>query len=450
MYAPDTIAAISSPPGTGAIALLRLTGPKAISTARAIASSLPVEPEDRKSYFSPLSDADGPVDEGLVSVFRGPRSFTGEDVVEISVHGSRYVQQRLLEALINAGARTALPGEFTQRAFLNGKLDLAQAEAVADLIASQSAAQHKLALHQLRGGYGQRIDELRHHLIDFSALIELELDFSEEDVEFARRDELLALINGLISVCSELINSFRYGNVVKHGVPVAIIGAPNSGKSTLLNALLQEDRAIVSEIPGTTRDTVEETITLGGVLFRFIDTAGIRATEDTIEKLGIERSYKKAQEASIVVFLGDASVLNEEAFQSQARLLREHIGSGPQLISVLNKADLPGVKAGIKLMAISAKHGTGLAELKDAFIEHVQALQQGEGDIVVTNVRHVEALGHARQALHDARIALVNGTGGELLAADLRRAQHHLGEITGKITPDDLLGSIFGKFCIGK
>ncbi|MBK6776712.1 MAG: 50S ribosome-binding GTPase, partial [Flavobacteriales bacterium] len=241
-----------------------------------------------------------------------------------------------------------------------------------------------------------------------------------------------------------------YGNAVKQGVPVAIIGAPNSGKSTLLNALLQEDRAIVSEIPGTTRDTVEETITLGGVLFRFIDTAGIRETGDTIEKLGIERSYKKAQEANIVVLLGDASVMNEAAFRTQAEMFRERIGNGPQLIPVLNKSDLPNVQVGSKVMAISAKTGTGMQELKDAFMEHVQALQEGDGGIVVTNVRHVEALGHARQALHDARLAMAKGVSGELLATDLRRAQHHLGEITGKITPDDLLGSIFGRFCIGK
>lgn len=445
----DTICALSTPPGVGAIAVIRLNGPEALAITRRC-SDLSRNIAARTAYFAKLRDEEGDIDEGLITWFKGPASYTGEDVVEIGIHGSPYVQQRLLSALITQGARMARAGEFTLRAFLNRKLDLSQSEAVADLISSQSAAAHKLALQQLRGGYSEKIELLRQQLIDFSALIELELDFSEEDVEFAKRDDLLALINELITVCSGLINSFSFGNAVKQGVPVAIIGAPNSGKSTLLNTLLQEDRAIVSEIPGTTRDTVEEAITIDGVLFRFIDTAGIRSTEDTIEKLGIERSYKKATEASIVVLLGDASVMSEGAFQTQAIMLRERIGDGPQLIPVLNKIDLPGAQKGGKLMHISAKTGAGMNELKDAFIEHVQALQEGDGGIVVTNVRHVEALGHARQALHDARIALTKGVSGELLATDLRRAQHHLGEITGRITPDDLLGSIFGKFCIGK
>jgi len=457
VYEPDTICALSTPPGVGAIALIRVSGPEALMITRRC-SDLSSNAGARTAYLSKLRDEEGDIDEGLITWFKSPSSYTGEDVVEIGIHGSPYVQQRLLSALIAQGCRSARPGEFTQRAFLNRKLDLSQAEAVADLIASQSAAAHRLALQQLRGGYSERMEGLRQKLIDFCALIELELDFGEEDVEFARRDDLLELLNELITICSDLINSFRYGNAVKQGVPVAIIGAPNSGKSTLLNTLLQEDRAIVSEIPGTTRDTVEETITIGGVLFRFIDTAGLRNTEDTIEKLGIERSYKKAREASIVVYLGDASVMNEGAFRTQATLLRERIGEGPQLIPVLNKIDLPGAHAGSAVMHISAKHGTGIGELKDAFIEHVQALQpsssrisgEGDGGIVVTNVRHVEALGHARQALHDARLALTKGLSGELLATDLRRAQHHLGEITGRITPDDLLGSIFGKFCIGK
>ncbi|MEO8066164.1 MAG: tRNA uridine-5-carboxymethylaminomethyl(34) synthesis GTPase MnmE [Flavobacteriales bacterium] len=449
MLEQDTICALSTPPGAGAIAVVRLSGPGALGIVRSC-SDLTKNILARTAYFCKLGDEAGDIDEGLVTWFKGPASYTGEDVVEIGIHGSAYVQQRLLTALVDRGARTAKPGEFTLRAFMNRKLDLSQAEAVADLIASQGAASHRLALQQLRGGYSEKIETLRQQLIDFSALIELELDFSEEDVEFAKRDDLLVLINELIAICNELVNSFRYGNAVKQGIPVAIIGAPNSGKSTLLNALLQEDRAIVSEIPGTTRDTVEETITLGGVLFRFIDTAGIRETGDTIEKLGIERSYKKAQEASIVVLLGDAGVMNESAFRTQATMFRERIGNGPQLIPVLNKSDLPNVMIGSNVMTISAKTGAGMQELKDAFIEHVQALQENDGGIVVTNVRHVEALVHARQALHDARLAMAKGVSGELLATDLRRAQHHLGEITGKITPDDLLGSIFGKFCIGK
>lgn len=449
MLEQDTICALSTPPGTGGIAVLRLSGPDALHIARAC-SDLSRNIVSRTAYFCRFNDAEGEIDEGLLTWFRAPASYTGEEVVELSVHGSPYIAQRLLEALSAAGARTARPGEFTLRAFLNRKLDLSQAEAVADLIASSSRAAHKLALQQLRGGYSERIEALRQKLIDFCALIELELDFSEEDVEFARRDDLLELLKELMGICNDLINSFRYGNAVRQGVPVAIIGAPNSGKSTLLNALLQEDRAIVSDIPGTTRDTVEEAITIDGVLFRFIDTAGIRSTEDSIEKLGIERSFKKAREASIVVFLGDATVVNESAFRTQAALLREQIGNGPQLIPVLNKVDLPEARRGSAVMHISAWSGEGLEELKDAFIEHVQALQESDGGLVVTNARHVEALGNARQALHDARQAMANGVSGEFLATDLRRAQHHLGEITGRITPDDILGSIFGKFCIGK
>ena len=366
----DTICALATPPGTGAIAVLRLSGPQALPIARAC-SDLVRNIAARNAYFCRFRDADGDIDEGLLTWFKAPASYTGEDVVEVGIHGSPYIAQRLLEAFTLHGARVARPGEFTLRAFLNRKLDLSQAEAVADLIASQGAAAHKLALQQLRGGYSERIEGLRQQLIDFCALIELELDFSEEDVEFARRDQLLLLINDLIAICDELVRSFRFGNAVKRGVPVAIIGAPNSGKSTLLNALLREDRAIVSDIPGTTRDTIEEVITLDGVAFRFIDTAGIRSTEDTVEQLGIERSYQKAREASIVVLLGDASVMSEGAFAMQARLLRERVGEGPVIIPVLNKCDLPRVNPPTGLPAISARTGAGLDALRDMFLDHV-------------------------------------------------------------------------------
>ena len=450
MYEPDTIAAISTPPGAGAIALLRLSGAKAYGVVERLAPTLPLEPLPRKAYFVPVIDLDGQVDEAVVTFFKGPASYTGEDVVEISVHGSVYIQQRVLQALLDAGARPALPGEFTQRAFLNKKMDLSQAEAVADLIASQSAAQHRLALQQLRGGFGSRIEELRQQLIDFAALIELELDFGEEDVQFAQRIELVALLDRLVDLSTELIDSFRYGNAIKQGIPIAILGAPNSGKSTLLNALLQEDRAIVSDIPGTTRDTVEETITIGGILFRIIDTAGLRRTTDTVEKLGIERSYKKAAEASVVLLLGDASVIAEGALQTEANMLRKKIGEGPVVVPVLNKCDVPGAQAGKKTLSIAARSGKGLDVLKDALVEHVHTLRNGPGDIVVTNARHVDALRKARASLVEAKKAIDLGISGELLAIDLRRAQHHLGEITGRITTEDLLGSIFGRFCIGK
>lgn len=450
MLTTETIAALSTPPGAGAIALLRLSGAKAYSAAERIAPTLPMEPLPRRAYFVPVIDLDGQVDEAVITFFPGPNSYTGEDVVEISVHGSVYIQQRLLQALLDAGARIALPGEFTQRAFLNRKMDLSQAEAVADLIASQSAAQHRLALQQLRGGFGARIEELRQQLIDFAALIELELDFSEEDVQFAQRIELVALLDRLIDLCTELIDSFRYGNAIKQGIPVAILGAPNSGKSTLLNALLQEDRAIVSDIAGTTRDTVEETMTIDGILFRFIDTAGLRKTVDTVEKLGIERSYKKAAEASLVLLLGDASMMAEGALRTEAEMLQKRIGDGPRVLPVLNKCDVPGASIRQGTLSISARDGQGLAVLKQALVDHVQAMRNGPGDIVVTNARHVDALTKARAALLDAKKAIDLGISGELLAIDLRRAQHHLGEITGRITTDDLLGSIFGRFCIGK
>ncbi len=412
-------------------------------------------PEATRRVLAPLADAEGPIDEALVTVFMGPQSYTGEEVVELSACTARPTScsacWRRRCRLMN-GARLARPGEFTLRAFLNRKLDLSQAEAVADLIAGQGAAAHRLALQQLRGGYSAHIDALRQQLIDFCALIELELDFGEEDVTFARRDELDALLVDLTGLCTRLIDSFRYGNAVKEGVPVAIVGAPNSGKSTLLNALLQEDRAIVSDIPGTTRDTVEETITLNGILFRFIDTAGLRETGDTVERMGIERSYRKAREAGIVVLLGDAAAMNEDAFLTQAALLRERIGEGPHLLPVLNKCDLTDQDAdlGGRVMRISARTGRGLDGLREAFHRHVRSLHEGDGGVVVTNARHVEALSHARQALEDARAGLHQGVSGDLLAIDLRRAQHHLGEITGRITPDDVLGSIFGRFCIGK
>lgn len=450
MYEQDTIAAISSPPGTGAIALLRLSGMKAYSIAERVAPTLPLEPLPRTAYYVPVIDMDGQVDEAVVTLFSGPNSYTGEDVVEVSIHGSTYIQQRLLQAMLDAGARLALPGEFTQRAFLNKKLDLSQAEAVADLIASQSAAQHKLALHQLRGGFGQRIEALRQQLIDFSALIELELDFSEEDVQFAQRIELTALLDNLMDLCTELIDSFRYGNAIKQGIPVAILGAPNSGKSTLLNALLQEDRAIVSEVPGTTRDTVEEMLSIEGVLFRIIDTAGLRKTTDIVEKLGIERSYKKASESAIVILLGDGSMVSEGALRTEATMLSERLNNAVEVVPMMSKSDINGTSINNGTLSISARTGEGLDQLKRVLLEHVRSMLNGPGDVVVTNARHVDALTKARSAMEDAKVAIDNGLSGELLAIDLRRAQQQLGEITGQITSDDLLGSIFGRFCIGK
>ncbi|MCB9168368.1 MAG: tRNA uridine-5-carboxymethylaminomethyl(34) synthesis GTPase MnmE [Flavobacteriales bacterium] len=447
----DTICALSTPPGTGAIAIVRVSGPEAFAMVHALGGPDLNAVRDRKAELVKLADEEGPIDEAVITLYKGPRSYTGQDVAEIAVHGSPYIQQRLLGALTDHGARLARPGEFTMRAFLDRKLDLSQAEAVADLIASSGRAAHKLAMQQLRGGYSKRIEELRQRLVDLCALVELELDFSEEDVEFAKRDDLLALLDTLLHTCTELIASFRYGNAIKQGVPVAILGAPNSGKSTLLNALLEEDRAIVSDIPGTTRDTVEDTISLNGVLFRFIDTAGLRDTSDTIEQLGIDRSYKKAGEAQVVLLLGDATTLSAGALRTQADLLRQRIGAGATIVPVLNKVDLPDASpGGDDPLRISARNGTGLNALKDMLLDHVNTLPHDQSDIVVTNARHVAALKQAVSGLEDARAGVLNGISGELLAIDLRRAQHHLGEITGRITSDDILGSIFGRFCIGK
>lgn len=453
MLQADTIAALSTAPGAGAIAVVRISGHATLDLLHHLAPTLLYDPEPRKATLVKLRDAQGVVDEALITWFPAPHSYTGEDVAEIGIHGSTYIQQRLLEALTHAGARMAKPGEFTQRAFLNRKLDLSQAEAVADLVASESRAAHRLALQQLRGRYSERIEHLRDQLISLSALVELELDFAEEDVEFADRTELMALLTRIVATCDNLIESFRYGNAVKQGVPVAIIGPPNSGKSTLLNALLQEDRAIVSDVPGTTRDTIEETITLEGILFRFIDTAGIRHTTDTVEKLGIERSYQEAAKASIVVLLGDATVMNQDAFALQAELLRKRVGEGPMILPVMNKIDLltdPAHTSAAGQLAVSAKTEQGLGQLRQRFVDFVHGMKQQEAGIVVTNARHVEALKQARTALLSAKQGVESGISGDMLATDLRAAQYHLGSITGKITPDDLLDSIFSRFCIGK
>lgn len=451
----DTICALATPSGIGAIAVIRLSGESAIELTDAVFKS----PNGRKklseqpgytAHFGSIVDHAEVVDEVLVTVFKAPHSFTGENSIEISCHGSPLIQNKILQLLIKTGARMADPGEFTMRAFINGKMDLSQAEAVADLIAAENEAAHKVALQQMRGGFSKEIDQLREELINFASLIELELDFAEEDVEFADRSKLNELVNTIDKALRRLIDSFRTGNAVKNGVSVAIVGKPNAGKSTLLNALLNEERAIVSDIPGTTRDTVEETISIGGILFRFIDTAGLRRTSDTVEKLGIERSYKKASEASLVVLLGDGTVLSEGALRTEASMLRKKVGDGPEILPVLNKMDVPGTRQPKETLTLSARKGSGMDALKQRFVDHVQGLRNGPGDTVVTNARHVEALTKARAALQESQKAIELGISGELLAIDLRRAQHHLGEITGRITTDDLLGSIFGRFCIGK
>lgn len=441
----DTICALSTPSGSGAIAVLRLTGSEAYPIAKKVAPTL--APKNRYAQLELVRDTNGLIDEAVITLFKGPGSYTGEDVVEFSVHGSTYIQQRLLEALMESGARAAKPGEFSMRAYLNRKMDLSQAEAVADLIASTSEGAHQLAIQQLKGSYSERLELMRQELIDLAALVELELDFGEEDVEFADRGRLLKLVEDLINACEDLIDSFRSGNAIKEGVPVVVIGPPNAGKSTLLNLLLEEERAIVTDIPGTTRDTVQETMVIDGILFRFIDTAGIRDTADTVESIGIERSYAAGSKARIIVLLNDATVSKEQHLTESE--LRAHVGATPVIIPVLNKTDMTSIVPSSELL-ISAKEGSGVDQLKQRIIDSAAIRLDDQNDITVTNARHVEALRNAMTSLEKAKGGMVGNISGEFLAEDLRDAQHHLGTITGKVEPDDILGSVFSRFCIGK
>jgi len=441
----DTICALSTPAGSGAIALIRLSGSEAFKIAKKLSPAL--EKEERKAQLLEIKDHEGLIDEAVITYFKGPRSYNGEDIVEFSVHGSRYIQQRLLEALMQNGARPATAGEFSMRAFLNRKMDLSQAEAVADLISSTSKAAHKLAIQQFKGSYSKQLAEMRQELIDLAALVELELDFGEEDVEFADRARLTSLVDQLHTICTEMIASFRSGNVIKNGVPVAVVGPPNAGKSTLLNRLLQEDRAIVTDIPGTTRDTVQETVVLDGILFRFIDTAGLRETTDVVEQIGIERSYEAASKAHLILMLNDATTNESEHLTEET--LREHVGAAPLILPILNKVDLLDEKESDAL-AISASTGLGTDALTEKIIEAAAIGRAEEQHIVVTNARHVDALRKAQEALSKTREGIANKVSGEFLAEDLRSAQQHLGSITGHVDPEEVLGSIFSRFCIGK
>lgn len=444
----DSIAAISTAPGTGAIALVRLSGDKAIELANIVFDGNVLDAAANQAIYGRIVDGQRELDDVLLTVFKAPKSFTGEDVVEIACHGSPYIQQSILQLLIEKGARTARPGEFTQRAFLNGKMDLSQAEAVADLIASGNEAAHRLAMQQMRGGFSKEINELRQQLMDFASLIELELDFSEEDVEFADRKQLFELIDRVLALVEKLRNSFSLGNAIKTGIPVAIVGEPNVGKSTLLNALLKDDRAIVSDIAGTTRDTIEDEVTISGIGFRFIDTAGIRETVDEIEGRGIERTFQSIEKAQVVILMLDA---NGKANSNQEMLesVRSKVYGHQQLIVVNNKSDLASTPPENGL-AISALNETHVAELEKALTETVDQGLLNKSDVIVTNARHYEALVKAHASLSDARAGLDNNLTGDLLAIDIRKALHHLGEITGQITTDDLLGNIFSRFCIGK
>jgi len=449
----STICALSTPPGVGAIGVIRISGAEAFSIMDEVFSKKTSSFDSHTSHFGTIKKKGRIIDEVVITVFKGKKSFTGEDTIEISCHGSTYIQQQILQLLIEKGASTAKPGEFSMRAFLNGKMDLSQTEAVADLIASSSEAAHKLAMQQMRGGFSKEINKLREELVHFASLIELELDFSEEDVEFADRNDLKELVDNIQGILKDLIDSFAYGNAIKNGIPVVIVGAPNVGKSTLLNALLNEERAIVSDIAGTTRDTIEDRITIEGVEFRFIDTAGIRKTSDAVEIIGIERTFDKIEQASVVLLMIDAAEDTYDDIKALIDSINEK-SSDSRVIVIANKTDLntdnstDSFDNHYPTVHISAKHQQNLDELKSKLLKAVHL--QPSGDIVVTNTRHYEALSKANEDLQKVRDGLDSNITGDFLAMDIRQSLYHLGEITGEITTDDLLGNIFSKFCIGK
>jgi tRNA modification GTPase len=451
----DTIVALATPPGIGAIGVIRLSGKKALEIADKLFKTKKISQQlSHTLHHGWLIDGDRMIDEVVISVFKKPKSYTGEDVVEISTHGSPFIHQQVLDACIHYGARLAKSGEFTQRAFLNGKLDLAEAEAVADLIASNTAASHRTALHSMRGGFSGKLKELREQLIRFSALIELELDFSQEDVEFADRRQFYALIDDMKQTTEQLISSFQLGNVIKNGVSVAIIGKPNAGKSTLLNTLLQEDRAIVSEIPGTTRDTIEEVINIDGILVRLIDTAGIRKhSSDVIEGMGMERSLDKMKTADLVLYVFDVNDRKSEVESLRPEIEKHQVN----YLMAGNKIDQYGEAAAKekfgdleKIVFISAKEHLHTDVLKKRMVDAVLKGNIAAEDTIVTNARHYHALKEANQSLDDIKKGLDENRSGDLLTPDIRRCLHYLGEITGEVTNEDMLDYIFSKFCIGK
>ena len=452
----DTIVALATPPGVGAIGVIRLSGKKSFDIINQLFPSKDLKNQSSHTlHVGYIVHNNKILDEVVISLFKGPRSYTGEDVVEVSCHGSPYIHQQVLEACVESGARLAKPGEFTQRAFLNAKLDLSQAEAVADLIASNTSASHKTAINNIRGKFSEALKELREQLIKFSALIELELDFSQEDVEFVDRSQLKNLVQNAIYHTTSLIQSFKLGNVIKNGVTVAIIGKPNAGKSTLLNTLLNEDRAIVSEIPGTTRDTIEEVINVDGILFRLVDTAGIRNhSRDIIESFGIEKSLQKMKQSDIVLYLFDANEMEIEELKIIAKEMREQ---GINYLLAGNKIDKDNESAlrkrftGIDgIIFISAKNNLHLEVLKERMMDFVLKDTISTENVIVTNARHYHALVQVNEALEEVMQGLENKIPGDLLALDIRRSLQYLGEITGEITNEDQLDYIFSKFCIGK
>ena len=461
----DTICAISTAPGVGGIAVIRVSGNDAILiTSRCWKGANIAEMKSHTAHFGRIIDKNGDIlDEVVLTLFRNPRSFTGEDVIEIACHGSSWIQQQIVNTLIECGCRTAIGGEFTRRAYTNGRLDLSQAEAIADLIASSSRASHRIALNQMRGAFSNELSALREKLLEFVSLIELELDFTEEDVEFADRSRLLDLATLIKNKIDSLAGSFAVGNAIKNGIPCAIVGETNAGKSTLLNHLLRDDRALVSDIHGTTRDVIEDTITLGGTLFRFIDTAGIRNTDDTIESMGIERTFKKLNEAQIVLWVIDANTPFEKITELSQRILAD--SEGKTLITVVNKIDtlndarqqaiasfmndIVGTQGTVAF--ISAKNSIGMDTLERTLVQCAAMPDtDNANEVIVTNSRHYEALLHAGEAITRAIDGLQLGISGDFVSQDIRECMHYLGEITGEITTDQILGSIFTRFCIGK
>ena len=461
MVKSDNILALASPPGTGAISLIRISGPESISIVDNIFDGIEkiklADLEENKVQLGYIMDNKRTIDKVLVTVFRNPKSYTGEDLVEISCHGSIFIQESIIQLLLNFDCRVAKPGEFTMRSFLNGKMDLSQAESVADLISSNSEASHKLAMNQMRGGFKNDINDLRSQLVNFASLIELELDFSQEDVEFANIKELNKLLDKISSSLKKLIDSFKTGNVIKNGIPIAIVGEPNTGKSTLLNTLLNEERAIVSSIAGTTRDTIEDQINLNGVNCRFIDTAGIRTTDDEIESIGIERTFKKMRESEIIVFLIDYSCLDDNKLNYYFDYLNKVEEKFPntKLITILNKND---IKSDISIsdlnkfnpIRISARNKVNIESLVKEITSYVNNLTSQIDNSTISNSRHYDLLNKTYEEIHKVKISISKDISSDLLAIDIKQAIYFLGELTGEISNDEVLGNIFSKFCIGK
>ena len=464
----ENIIALATPSGAGAIAIIRISGKDAIALGdtffRSVSGKKLTKQDTHTIHLGHIIKEGKELDEVLVSVFKDPNSYTGENVLEISCHGSPYIQQEIMQLFLRNGCRTANPGEFTLRAFLNGKLDLSQAEAVADLIASDNEASHQIAMQQMRGGFSNEIKALRDELMNFASLIELELDFAEEDVEFANRDQFRVLIERIVKVLKHLIDSFAVGNVIKNGIPVAIIGEPNVGKSTLLNALLNEEKAIVSDIAGTTRDAIEDELNIGGIGFRFIDTAGIRETDDVVESIGIKRTFEKTAQAQVIVYLFDAALVAHDEVMNIVNEVKQIQNRFPDkpLIVVANKVDLVDedtlakIEESLKLIEhtkyipLSAKSGEGVEALKQQLLDFVNTGALRNNETIITNSRHYDALIKALAEIQKVQQGMDNKLSGDLLAIDIRQALYHFGEITGEISSDDLLGNIFANFCIGK